>query len=200
MIKDVDDLRQHFPDYLSSDKKEKLADALDSFDSSSSPLYTTQSVEDLLQGDIWSGFEIVEFESGERRWIKGIVLSNSCDVSTDNSRHTPPNIVIAPVVKLSSLRRVLEEHGIEKNSIDSKIQAIERQMVTSIFFLPQAFCLPEPHVVLLDHLHSVPLGVFEKREDRSRVLSLNLLGFYIFIFKLSVHFCRMHENVDRPLD
>lgn len=199
MITDPDELKRQFPEYLTSDKKEKLAAALEAFESSSSPIYTTKEDDGLLQGDIWSGLEILDFDSGSRKWIKGMILSNSCDVSSENKRHAPPNIVVAPIVKLESLRTLFLRHGISDEAVGSKIAAIERQAVTSIFYLPSAFCLPEAHVVLLDNVHSVPLAAFDKRESKSRMFSLNLLGFYLLIFKLSVHFCRMHENVDRPI-
>lgn len=196
---EVDDIKKFFPTYLTDTKKAELAEALEKFNASTSPLYTTHDTGDLLQGDVWSGLEIIEFESASRRWIHGIVLSNSCDVDDENARHLPPSLIIAPLVKLSQLERLLLENGIAASVVESKVKAMEKQQITSVFYLPTAFCLHEPHVILLDQVHSIPLNKFKEKKDTKRHFSLNMLGFYLFIFKLSMHFCRLHENVDRPV-
>jgi len=196
---DVDDIKNFFPEYLTDSKKTELADALERFNSSTSPLYTTQNAADLLQGDVWSGLEIIDFESADRKWLHGIVLSNSCDVDDENRRHIPPSIVVAPIIKLLNLKKLLLDSGIDKAVVESKVTAMEKQQITNIFYLPTAFCLNEPHIVLLDQVHSIPLSKFKEKKDKKKLFSLNLLGFYIFIFKLSMHFCRLHENVDRPV-
>lgn len=52
-------------------------------------------------------------------------------------------------------------------------------------------------IALLDDLHTIRLDSFEGIQERNKILTLNQIGFYIFLFKLSVHFCRFHEEVDR---
>ena len=54
--------------------------------------------------------------------------------------------------------------------------------------------LEEDYVVLLDDLHSIPLA---SHPGDQKLFTLSMAGFYLFIFKLSVHFCRLHEHVDR---
>jgi len=196
---DADDLRRQIPDYLTDSKKDKLAQELLAFNSSSSPLYTTQFKNELLQGDVWSGLEILDFETGARRWIRGIVLSNSCDVSNENARHLPANLIIAPILKMTRLVNRLTEAGISTDRIESKVKAIKSQKITNMFYLPASSYLSEAHVALLDQTFSVPYPAFQERAEKKKEFSLNLLGFYLFIFKLSVHFCRLQENVDRPL-
>jgi hypothetical protein len=196
---DADDFRRQIPEYLTDSKKDKLTQELLAFNSSSSPLYTTHFEHDLLQGDVWSGFEILDFESGARRWIRGIVLSNSCDVSDDNLRHLPASLIIAPILKMSRLADRLKAAGISSDRIESKLRAIENQQVTNMFYLPSSSCLSEAHVALLDQTFSVPYPAFKQRKEKNKEFSLNLLGFYLLVFKLSVHFCRLQENVDRPI-
>ena len=35
---------------------------------------------DMLQGDGWRGFQLFMFDTGKRRSVQGLVISNSCDV------------------------------------------------------------------------------------------------------------------------
>ena len=72
---------------------------------------------------------------------------------------------------------------------------IRAQGVTSIFYLPADDLLEEEHVALLDDLHSMPLEAHGQAAEK--LFTLSMAGFYLFVFKLSVHFCRLHENVDR---
>ena len=65
----------------------------------------------MLQGDGWRGFQLFSFESGERRSIQGIVLSNSCDISEDNQRVVAPKVVFAPIVKLAAIEARFREEG-----------------------------------------------------------------------------------------
>lgn len=152
---------------------------------------------ELLQGDCWSGLQLYSFASGKRQAVKGIVLSNSCDVSTDNSRALPPKVVFAPVVKLSLLEQRFRGAGLAKEQIEDKLRAIKAQEVTSLFYLPAGGSLSEEYVVLLDDVHSMPSSVFNADTSRAKLFTLSMAGFYMFVFKLSIHFCRLHENVDR---
>jgi hypothetical protein len=77
------------------------------------------------------------------------------------------------------------------------LAAIREQSITSIFYLPKGAALDAEHIALLDDLHTVPLGYFSGKEERSKLFTLGMTGFYLFLFKLSVHFCRFHESVPR---
>lgn len=87
--------------------------------------------------------------------------------------------------------------GIKHESVDAKLNAIREQSVTSMFYVPKGAALEEDCIALLDDLHTVPLVRFNKSEDRKKLFTLGTVGFYLFLFKLSVHFCRFHENVQR---
>lgn len=63
--------------------------------------------DEILQGDAWNRFEVFNFESGKRKEIKGIILSNSCDISSDNQRDLPVNLTFAPVMNLENLKKKL---------------------------------------------------------------------------------------------
>lgn len=149
-----------------------------------------------LQGDGWRGLPLFSFASGKKQEVRGILLSNTCDVSPENDRTLPPKLVFAPIVKLSAIEARFAAKGISPEQIDGKIAAIKRQTTTSMFYLPAGGPLDEDYVALLDDVHSAPVSAHEN-DSSEKLFTLSMAGFYLFIFKLSVHFCRLQENVDR---
>ena len=102
---------------------------------------------EMLQGDCWSGLQVYSFNSGAKQVVKGIVLSNSCDVSSDNSRAFPPKVVFAPVIKLALLEQRFNAAGLAKNQVEARVRAIKAQEVTSLFYLPAGASLSEDYVI-----------------------------------------------------
>jgi hypothetical protein len=82
------------PSYLTPEQKEDLVSELRRFPDIVNFYLNSGFEDEPLQGDVWSDFTIIKFESGERRQCKGIILSNSCDISEDNERHLPANNVL----------------------------------------------------------------------------------------------------------
>lgn len=190
----IDNIGDHIPKYLTSGKKEELAAALRDFENR--PYYADRDTVEVLQGDGWAGLEIINFDSGNRDAIKGIVLSNSCDLDPGNRRDVPPRLVFAPLVAVDAYVALLRDK-LPNDVIDQKIDAIRKQRVTSIFFLPQNGHLDREYIALLDDIHNIPFARFESGETKSRFFTLNQLGFYLFVLKLSIHFCRFQENIER---
>ncbi len=189
-------IQAHIPYYLTQEQKDGLVKALAEFPRPIQyyiPLYP----EELLQGDGWEKLEIVRFEDGARDQIKGILLSNSCDISIGNKREMPPRIIFAPIMKLANYSELLLRHGLMPQQINDRFQAIREQRVTTMFYLPKGGSLEEEYVALLDDLHTVPARIFEQVAERKKLFTLSLVGFYLFVLKLSVHFCRLHEEVAR---
>lgn len=201
MTFDADALRQQIPYYLTAaperkvlvDELKKLIDGADSgyFIPTGYDGYTTE----MLQGDGWRGFQIYSFSSGNLNPARGIVLSNSCDVSKENERVLPTKVTFAPIIKLSKIVERFEAKGLTGAKVSSRLNAIRAQQVTNMFFLPADGLLDEDYVALLDDLHSMPIEVHD--EAAEKLFTLSMAGFYLFAFKLSVHFCRLHEDVDR---
>jgi hypothetical protein len=197
----VDSLHDQIPYYLTKEQKEGLLKALKDFPRNA-PYYLTgqykeEYQEKLLQGDGWTKLKIFNFYTGEKASINGIVLSNTCDVTPENARDIPVNIVFAPIVPLSAYSAALEKGGISSEKIQQKIQAIKAQQITTIFYLPAGDGFDKDHIVLLDDIHTIPAKAFEQEAEKSKQFTLSLFGFYLFVFKLSVHFCRLHEGVNR---
>jgi ATP-dependent helicase YprA (DUF1998 family) len=189
-------IQAQIPYYLTQEQKDGLVKALAEFPN---PIqyYISRYPNELLQGDGWEKLEIVRFENGARDKIKGILLSNSCDISADNKREIPPKITFAPIIKLSNYSELLLKSGLTQQQINDRFQKIREQRITTMFYLPKSGSLEEEHVALLDDLHTVPAQAFEKVTERKKLFTLSLVGFYLFLLKLSVHFCRFHEEVAR---
>ena len=195
----VEDIKEHIPYYLTQEAKEGLVKALKDFPEKMN-YYTTKHPDELLQGDGWNSLDIINIETAERKSIKGIILSNSCDISPENTRDLPARIVFAPIFPLSLYEGLLAQSGIDLNKVSSKISSIKLQKVTSLFYLPKGGCLESDYIAVLDDLHTLPVQLFCKKHDRERQFTLSQAGFYLFLFKLSIHFCRFHENVFRDYE
>ena len=190
-----DVLEQHFPVPWSEQDRKSVRDAFQSFPKFHA-YYTTLHPDKLLQGDGWTELEVFNPENMEVKRVKAIILSNTCDVDADNKRRLPANIVYAPLIRLSKYIAVLA-HGITQQELKDHIEAIKKQEVTNIFYVPSGSVLDEDHIALLDDVHSTKLESFAQRQDRKKVFTLSQAGFYLFLMKLSIHFCRFGEGINR---
>jgi hypothetical protein len=194
----VSSIQEHIPRYLTLALKVALVQALSRFPADSEYYLVGKFQDELLQGDGWTKMQVLRFETGEKKDVLGLILSNTCDVAPENKRELPTNIVFAPVIKLASYVNLLKKAGLEENKLKNKIASIKGQEVTTIFYLPDAIGgLGEEHIVLLDDVHTMPSSVFQSSTAKTKAFTLSNLGFYMFIFKLSIHFCRLREDIAR---
>lgn len=196
---DADYLKDQIPYYLTQEAKENLVKALNKLPSfpGSVDYYTSRYPNEIMQGDGWPGLGVIQFETLEKKEVKGIIISNSCDISPENKRDFPTNIVFAPIMKLSNYKKLLSSKKVPPETIASKIESIRKQYITTLFYLPVGLGLEEEYIALLDDIHTIPHQSFVSQQDKPKVFTLSQVGFYIFLFKLSVHFCRFHENILR---
>jgi hypothetical protein len=202
MTFDPDVLRQQIPYYLTTDPERQAFFAeLKALISGAEKGYFLDErfnpyADDILQGDGCEKLQILSFKTGTRIKARGIILSNSCDMAPDNKRFAPPNLIFSPMIKLSSIIDRMKEGGLKENVIKGKIDAIRKQIITSVFYLPASGPLDDEYVFLLDDIHTMPIDAYDKG---CKLFTLSMAGFYLFVFKLSIHFCRIWENVDRSL-
>jgi hypothetical protein len=195
----TDSIREQIPYYLSQEAKENLVKALDNFPRKIE-YYINKYPNEVLQGDGWDSVDIINFEDANRKLIKAVLLSNSCDVSTENKRDLPIKLTFAPIIKLNSYQNLLIKANLGKQQIEEKINAIKEQKITSLIYLPKGSNLEDDYIALLDDLHTVPYQTFNSHNDKKKLFTLSQVGFYLFNLKLSVHFCRFHEEVQRGAD
>ena len=197
---DTDALQQQIPHYLTS--KKELLKGLEAISSGGKTNYFMSSYDDtyenaMLQGDGWRGFRLFDFDTGERISVRGLVLSNTCDIDPENSREFPVLVTFVPLIELADYRSILEESGVKKQSIKDKIDSIKAQEVSNIFYLPAGGPLKEDYIVPFDNIHSMPIDAYHNAHDKEKLFTLNYVGFYMLVFKLSIHFCRLQEGIQR---
>ncbi|MFC5498113.1 hypothetical protein ACFPOE_11255 [Caenimonas terrae] len=194
---DAETLTDYLPYYLTREEREGLLKELAEWPRQIS-YYLSGLEDEVLQGDAWTSLPIRHSETGELARVTGIILSNSCSIDPSNDRAMPAKVVVAPLVELDRYREVLIAAGFAPDAITGRIDAIKEQRVHNIFFLPAGAQLSTDHLAYLDDLYSFPAAKLTGPERSNRKLAtLATTGFYLFIFKLSIHFCRFSENVSR---
>ena len=197
MVIDHKTIETHLPYYLTQEQKRNLSVLLSEFKDKPIDYYVGEYPNDMLQGDGWKGFELLRFENGERKKINGIVLSNTCDISQDNRRYLPVNVTFAPIVRLSNYSERLRNAAISAEQIENKFRVIREQKVTTMFYLPASEALGGECIALLDDLHTIPAQALQIGCNCRKLFTLSMAGFYLFLLKISVHFCRFHEGLPR---
>lgn len=190
----IETIQDHIPSYLAPKQQAELVEGLRDFENRN--LYAAGFAGECLQGDGWTSIQIVRFADGRRDKVKGILISNTCDIDPKNARIFPPQIVFAPLVRLDAYEKALKQK-ISAEQVRSKVAAIRKQQVTSLFYLPAEGTLDGEHIAILDDLHSIPYRAFEAERTRTKIFTLNQIGFYLFVIKLSIHFCRFNEGIAR---
>jgi len=128
-----------------------------------------------------------------------IILSNTCDIALDNKRNFPSQIVYSPIFNLEKYRQLLigsSKKTVEQ--IDAHIASIKRQEPTQIFFLPKLDGKLDESIVFLDRVNNLPSKFIDRKTvPQKRIFTLSDYGAYLFLLKLSIHFTRIKDNVER---
>jgi hypothetical protein len=193
----AENLERFFPYYFTEERKKGLLRALK--DVPSRRYYARIPDPEPLQGDGWRGVPVLRFEDGSRTRVQAVILTNSCDIAGDNARLQSQQINFVPLIILDRYLELLRTNGISAERVDQHARDIRAQLITDIFYLPSDSEAGPERIALLHDIHTVPLPSFQNDQGKERLFSLSDVGFYLFIFKLSVHFCRLHENIDRSM-
>ena len=199
----LEEIKIYLPKYLSPESEENLFDQLKQFpENIDDRLYTNYVLEPQLiyQGDGIEGLLVVNLPDTQIRPARGMILSNTCDVDEHNKRLFPSSLVYAPIFNLEKYQKGLLTSEILKDAgqIEDHIYAIKKQRITQIFYLPKGGALENESIVFLDRVNSCDNSFLSKVEIKDiRLFTLSNYGLYLFIFKLSVHFTRITEGIDR---
>ncbi len=205
MIKIPEEISIYLPRYLSDTSKNILIKELSKFptDGTKDVVYTSalKQVDYLLQGDGIDNVPYISFPNTDVGDIPAILLSNTCDMSTDNERLNPCRIMYAPIVRLEKYKSILCEKGIENKRVEQHIKDIKLQHITQILYLPKGNAgigLSYEGIVFFDRAISIPLDEKTNRKFVSnKLFTLSDFGFYLFLLKLSYHLSRVQERIDR---
>jgi hypothetical protein len=196
-----EDISIYLPKYLSEESTKSLFDTLKQFpENIDQRLYTRalKGSQIIYQGDGIKDVLFVDLPSQKCKKVNGFVLSNTCDIDPNNERYRTQNIIYTPIISINNYITLLRKNKIPDQKIDDHIEALKKQQITNIFYLPKTTILKEEFIIFFDRVNSCDMSYFcESNIDNIRLFSLSNYGLYIFLFKLSIHFTRIREGVDR---
>lgn len=200
----LDDIGIYLPKYLSERSYSQLFELIKQFplNQTYKNFYTLYLIDkqDFFQGDGIKSLPFYNFQNNAVKKHKSIIISNSCDICSDNKRQYSTNLLYAPIVELDSYIEILKQENIIDIKINNHISDIKEQRISSIFYLPELNSEIKESIVYLDQICNIPLKfLLDLSLNETRYFSLSNYGFYIFLLKLSIHFTRIMENIDRVI-
>jgi len=195
----IDEIKKYLPKYLTPEAEDNLFQSLEDFpDNMDEKMYLSEHVshESIYQGDAFNNFPVINLPSLIVKEARVMVISNSCDMSSQNKRLYKKNVCYCPIIKLNKFKEKLLK-VFEEQNVNSLIDRIKKQEVSAIFFLPKGCFLEEDSFIFFDKIISYPTESLPDNIMNERVFTLHDYGLYIFIFKLSVHFTRINEDKGR---
>lgn len=202
----LEDIKRYLPKYLSAAAQVELFDELKHFPGNiDQRLYTTSLKEasNIFQGDGIRDLLFVNLPAKEINPAPGIIISNTCDIDPGHKRLMPMRIVYAPIFNLEKYKLALFKDHVQTGSrsgesIESHINEITKQRISHIFYLPKTEGLENDSLVFFDRLNNCPSDFFQGEQvQNKRIFILSDYGYYLFLFKLSVHFTRIREGISR---
>jgi hypothetical protein len=199
MADQFEEFRAYLPKYLSAPAQENLFAELSQFPTNiNQRLYTDRlrAQRTIFQGDGLRELPVTNLpEDRIQNASRVIVVSNSCDVNIQNQRVLGPKLMYCPIISLVKYERAVRESG--NNVPVNHFEDIKLQRISSLLYLPRYGDLDES-VALLDHIVHYDVAALDIDEVvTSRVFSLSDYGFYLFVFKLSIHLTRIREGIGR---
>lgn len=204
---DFEEVKKYLPQYLSDESQDKLFKELKSFPENIDDRLYSQILKKegiMYQGDGIDGMLVINLPSAEIRPVRSIILSNSCSIHPDNNKLFQSRIIYAPIFNLQKyIERLTNEYKNEENietKIEDHVNSLRRQLNTQIFYLPRGGDLEADSIVFLDRLNNCPTDyVTDKEISQRKIFTLSDYGFYLFLIKISIHFTRVRENLERTL-
>jgi len=202
----LEEIKKYLPKYLSASAREELFDELKHFPGNiDQRLYTTSLKEEpsIFQGDGIRDLLFVNLPAKTFNPAPGIIISNTCDIDSGHKRLMPMRMVYAPIFNLNKYRQALFKDHVQtkirsEESIEAHIIEIKKQRISHIFYLPKTNGLENDSLVFFDRLNNCPSDYFQEEQIQDkRIFILSDYGYYLFLFKLSVHFTRIREGISR---
>lgn len=198
-----DEFKSYLPKYLSTAAKESLFAELSQFpDNIDSRVYTFRLRDEptLFQGDGLASLWVADLPSPTIGKVRVMVLSNSCDIAQGNKRLFGPRLLYCPIISFAKYESLLRAQERLQSGFDraGHLDAIRKQRNSSMFYLPKNDKLGEEGIALLDRINNCDAQAINLEELlKNRLFTLSDYGFYLFLFKLSLHLTRIREGVGR---
>lgn len=203
---ELSDIEKYLPQYLSKKASENLFAELEDFpENIDDRIYTNFLSESQIfyQGDGIKGLLSINLPDTKVGEVPGMILSNTCDVDTENERLIPSRLVFATIFQLDKYKALLIKKYVDtgkktEDSIIGHIDRIKKQYISHIFYLPAGGSLEHDSIVLFDRSNNLSNDFIDKSDiPEKRLFTLSDYGFYLLLYKLSIHFTRIRENVSR---
>ena len=153
--------------------------------------------DEVLQADIIDNIPVFNLPDPSMQKSKVLVISNSCDNDASNLRLFPMSITYVPILKFAKVIDTLESANIPPERVKSFVQDVQNQTLTNIIFLPKGTIFDEDLIAFLDKALSINQSKFLELAKNNKIATMSNYGFYIFLLKLSIHFTRIKEKIDR---
>lgn len=209
-----DNFEKILPPYLVEPDKSRLRESLKQFipdgrrgEINYENFYRDYNYAYFMQSDLVREVRFAEWDEGralyDKKYTDAIIISNTCDVSIENSRDiNTKQCLFAPLIDFNLFLSELKNEGYSSEKVNTFSENVKSQLCTNIFYLPQLNKEGKEYIVLLDNVFWFPtseLNSYIEEIEENRISSLALFGFYLFILKLSFHLCRLPEQCDREL-
>ncbi len=208
-----DDFLRFLPTYLTNEEKGRLNQALEQFkeergkvwsQKNSSHFYAQRKQNYFQQGDLLCQIRYPSWNKQDKIfdkvYINALVLSNTCDLDISNDRNITKEVVLAPITEYAQYIKKLAVRLGKTEVPISLDESIKAQTYSSLFYLPQTPINPIDYICHLDKAFWFPteeLHSYISDIEQTRIASLDYFGYYLFLVKLSYHFCRMPEEKQR---
>jgi hypothetical protein len=201
-MSDIDDFHIYLPQYLSEESEQKLFQNLSNYPNNIAANFYVQHdrlAGSILQGDGLRKLLVINSEDLSKKEVPCMIISNSCDIDPANLRPFQANVIYTPIFNLKKFSNGLESAKIKTGkALADYIELIKKQRITQMLYLPPLGTILEESFVFLDRLFNLPLEkvVGDTGKD-VKLFTLDDYGFYIFLYKISLHFTRIREKIDR---
>lgn len=197
----LEQIRQNLPKYLAPKSLNELFEGIKQFPASfQKNISSTYHLDDenLFQGDIIDEVEVYDSELASYIKIRAIIISNTCDITSENQRDAELPISVCYVRTLEHYKKMYREYGKSETQLNDKIAAIKKQLITNLMYIPSVSGKTPEFIVHLEKGFRLSnTQTIRERLVANRLISFNNLGFYVLLNKISIHYCRFWEKVDR---
>lgn len=198
-----EDIRRYLPQYLSREAEASLFENLAQFPANiDSRMYSRLHAgsTSFFQGDGVRSMPFVNIPDPKLDSLPAMIVSNTCDISPENPRLVPMRVVYAPVFNLGKFIEALSRKFPDRQvQVSGYVESIRRQMVSNVFYLPVGSGgLGYEGIVPLDRVQNAPVAQLRTNTPPAdRLFALGNYGWYLFLYKLSIHFSRIREGIER---
>lgn len=202
----LEKIEQLFPKELSDQRKGRLRDGLKQFLSDHSysknytDFYSNAQYPYFLQGDLIFDLRFPTWDeaggSYSKDYFNAVLISNTCDIDEANKRSISKQVLMAKLVTLNDFKDGLLINR-EENP-ESILNSLRNQEYSNLMYFP--VINGDEYIAVLDELSWITneeLNLLKTNIHQNRMATLDLFGYYLFMFKVSFHLCRLPEETDR---